>query len=662
MATRKARPSRTMPDATDVARLARGDAYSWRRTALRTLVVLTILSISVWLIYGRGIRAPMIFDDGNSIVHNPSIKRLWPLFGTADAPGPLMPEKDFCTSGRPLPNLSLALNYHFSQRFDATGYHVFNTWLHIANALLLWAIVRRTLRLDFFAGRFETVAEPLALLVSLLWAAHPLNIDAVQYITQRTELMMGFFYLGTLLASMHYWSATSASSRGGWVLLAAMSCVAGAACKEVMVSAPAMILLFERTFIAGSFRRALRDSWPLYAGLLCGWGMILLLNIGGPRSESAGFGAGIPAHVWWFTEAKVLIYYLRLALWPWPLVIHYEFPRLETVGAAWPWLLAVSLSAALTLALVWRRTAAGFVLTWVVAILSPTLVVPVITEIAAERRMYLPLAALVALAVGGVYVVLERRLVRRWSASRAAPVDRRPMFIVGAAGLLLALIYGALDAKRVAMFNDPLLIWQDALVHQPGSAISQFSVGITLTSLGRPQEAIPHFEEAVQLRPNDGGTHNNYGFALMLVGRAPEALPHIEKAIRLKPDSAAAQNNMGLVLSSLGRPGEALPHFQRALELEPQYADAAVNLGTLLGRAGQAQAAVDQLRKALSWAPDHLEAFAPLMTNYMDLGQTAEATATARRAVIVARDQGRTDLADQFTGWLQEHDKVGNQK
>ena len=122
---------------------------------------------------------------------------------------PRRPQKDFATSGRPLPNLSLAVNYYFSHRYNPTGYHIFNAWVHIANAFLLWAIVRRTLRLDFFAGRFENVAEPLAIVVALLWAVHPLQIDAVQYITQRTELMMGFCYLLVLLASLHYWIAAT---------------------------------------------------------------------------------------------------------------------------------------------------------------------------------------------------------------------------------------------------------------------------------------------------------------------------------------------------------------------------------------------------------------------------------------------------------------------
>jgi tetratricopeptide (TPR) repeat protein len=295
-----------------------------------------------------------------------------------------------------------------------------------------------------------------------------------------------------------------------------------------------------------------------------------------------------------------------------------------------------------------------------VATLSPTLVVPIITEIAAERRMYLPMAGLVALFVAGGFEIVHRLLTGpnpRSPAARsgAAQIDRRAVTIVGAAGVLLSIGYCMLDARRLAMFETPLALWQDALVHQPGSSISQFNVGITLQTLGRQQEAIPHFEEAIRIKPDDGGTHNNLGFALMMVGRAPEAIPHIEKAIALKPDSAAAQNNLGMVLTNLGRPSEAIPHFQKALALKPKYAEAAVNLGVLLGRAGQPQAAVDQLEQALAWDPLLLDAFAPLTTAYMDLGQTATAVATAERAVAVARSLGRNDVAQQFTAWLAEH-------
>ncbi len=178
-----------------------------------------------------------------------------------------------------------------------------------------------------------------------------------------------------------------------------------------MVTAPVVVLLFDRTFVSGSFRRALRNFWPLYAGLFLSWGLLLWLNFGAPRSMTAGFHLGVPAYAWWFTQAKVLLMYLRLAVWPWPLAIHYEMPYLKTFGEAWPWLVPVCALSIVTLVLVWKRRASGFAAAWVLIILSPTIVVPVITEVAAERRMYLPLAALIALLVVASYWLARRGAV-----------------------------------------------------------------------------------------------------------------------------------------------------------------------------------------------------------------------------------------------------------
>ena len=152
-------------------------------------------------------------------------------------------------------------------------------------------------------------------------------------------------------------------ARAGWLILATLTGVLGMISKEMMASAISMVLLFERTFIAGSFRRALRDSWPLYIGLALGWLPIFVINANGPRTPLAGFHLGIPAHVWWYTQTEVFVLFLKLTFWPWPLVIHYEIPFLETLSAAWPWVLGVVAYCLATLILVWRRTAASAVRT-----------------------------------------------------------------------------------------------------------------------------------------------------------------------------------------------------------------------------------------------------------------------------------------------------------
>ena len=160
------------------------------------------------------------------------------------------------------------------------------------------------MRLDYFQGKFGRSAEPLSFAAALVWALHPVNTESVVYVTQRTELMMGFFYLATFYLSIRYWATSHKMARTAYLLLAALACVSGMLCKEMMASAPAMVLLYERTFVSRSFSRALNRSWPLYAGLSLTWIPVLALNCSGFRTPAAGFGMGVASHEWWFTQAK----------------------------------------------------------------------------------------------------------------------------------------------------------------------------------------------------------------------------------------------------------------------------------------------------------------------------------------------------------------------
>ena len=201
---------------------------------------------------GRHSAAPFIFDDVDSIIRNDSITTVWPLSGTPAQPGPLNPRPNLPTAARPLVNLSFAINYKFGQ-LNPVGYHAVNAIIHFLCAMLLWAIVRRVLSLPYFVGRFDATAGWLAFAVAMIWALHPLQTETVIYATQRTELMMAFFYLSTIYCSLRYWtSGNLPSHRAVWLSLAFLACLAGMASKEVMVSAPLIVLLFDRSFISGS--------------------------------------------------------------------------------------------------------------------------------------------------------------------------------------------------------------------------------------------------------------------------------------------------------------------------------------------------------------------------------------------------------------------------
>lgn len=601
-----------------------------------------VLATSIWLVYRPALDDPFVFDDSTTIVENASIRRLWPLWEATPGTSPLHPPIDSPVRSRPLVNLSLAINYQFGQ-LDPVGYRIANLAIHLLTALLLWAIVARTLRLNYFTERLRQVAEPLGFATGMVWALHPLATESVVYVTQRTELLMGMFYLATLYASLRYWAAERTATRAVWLGLAATACVAGILCKEMMASAPAMMWLYERTFLTGSFRRAWRRSWPLYLGLSLAWIPIALVNLNGPSTPASGFGLGVPAGVWWLTQTKVLLLYLKLAVWPWPLVIHYEIPYLTTFRDAWPWALPASLLVAATLVLVGRRSSVGYVLAWVLVVLSPTLLIPLVTETAAERRMYVPLTALAALLVVGGYSLLrsltdgvDREPARRWTIALSLAL------FVG-----LTAIFARVSSQRLLAYHDELTLWQDAALHQPHDPLVRANLGIALDRSGRHDEAVTEFTEAVRLDPNSFQTQYNFARALESSGQLEEAIEHYRDALRLQPEHAASHNNLGRLLAASGDSQAAATHYEMAIDLDPRLSQAHNNLGSLLISYGHTHAAIEHFEQALRLKADSAT-HSNLAVAYAHDGRMAEATAMARKAISLARAEGNNALAEQL--------------
>jgi protein O-mannosyl-transferase len=579
-----------------------------------------LLALVIGVIYGRAAHAPFVHDDNISVLTNPSIVRLWPLFGTAERQGPLRPPRDAVTSGRPLVNLSLALNYYFGG-LNTLGYHLVNMVLHLLTSMLLFGIVRRTLLLERFRGRFENASTALALAVALIWAIHPLQTDAVEYVSQRTELMMGLFYLATLYGSLRYFTAETRQSKAVAAAGATLACLCGMACKEVMVSAPLMTLLFDRTFVSGSLRTALKKSWPVYAGLFGSWLVLLALNIDVPRSHAAGSTAGLPFYVWWLTQAKVLLLYLKLSIWPWPLIIHRETRLLWTISAALPWLLPVALGVAGTLTLLWRRNSIGYLGTWFVAILLPTLIVPMPSEVVAERRMYLPLAAVVVFVIVGGFAALAWRGQLQGSSestisSRAFSL--RPMMI---GATVLALVFAIVTSYRLQAYGDVITIWRDAVARQPDNVRATINLGCVLQDAGRYNEAIEQFERALTIDPT-------------------------------RPDVGLAHRSLGLTWARLGQPETAIHHLKLAMRLRPDVSNDHGLLGSLLLDVHRFPEAVQQLELAVQQQPADVLVLANLASAYANLGRGSDAVATAGKARALADKQGAASWVAQFDSWL----------
>ena len=563
-----------------------------------------ILAAATILAYARTFSAPLLFDDKPAILDNPSIRHWSTALWAPNHTG---------AGGRPMVNLSLALNHAISGE-AVWSYHAFNLAVHVLAGLLLFGIVRRTL-----ARHGGADASLVGFGVAVLWLLHPLQTESVTCIIQRTESLMGFTYLLTLYCFVRGCDPESRWRRG-WLAAAVAGCFAGMATKEVMVSAPLLVLLYDRTFVAGSFREAWQRRRILYVGLACSWVLLGGLMAGSQhRGGSVGLGLGVSPWDYAMTQCRAIVMYLKLCVWPDPLVVDYGSVVVRHISAVWPQALLLAGLVAGTLLSLWRRPWLGFLGAWFFAILAPSSsVVPLVTQTMAEHRMYLPLAAVTTLAVIGI-----RRVFGRWSWAAIAAL---------AAG------FGVVTANRNGDYRSAVAIWSDTVAKMPANARAHNNLGNALADVpGQLDAAIREFREAVRLSPEFARAHNNLGNALAKVpGRSGDALAEYQAAVRLRPDFAEAHNDLGNALAQIpGRVGDAVAEYQAAVRLRPDFAEAHNNLGNVLARErGQLGSAIAEFEAAVRLKPDFAEAHNNLGNAWAQVpGRLKDAIAEYRDAI-----------------------------
>ncbi len=591
-----------------------------------------LLSLAAALAYCGTFAVPLLFDDVSSIASNTSIRHLATAF---------FPPSDATVSGRPILNLSLALNYSVSGT-AVWGYHALNLAIHILAGLTLFGIVRRTCVL-----LKERRATEIGFAVALLWMLHPLVTEAVTYVIQRAESLMGLFYLLTLYCFIR--GVNPAATRATpWLTCAVAACFLGMGTKEVMVSAPLIVLLYDRTFVAGSFNAALRRRGWVYAALASTWLFLLYLVLAvGGRSGSAGFGVGVP---WWsyaLTQLPALVRYLWLSVWAYPLVFDYGSAVAHPLSLVAPCAVLVGVLLGATLWALVKRPALGFLGACFFAILAPSSsIVPVATEAMAEHRMYLPLIPVVAVVVAGAYRWLGQ--AARFLLALAAP----------------ALFLGTL--QRNHDYRSELAIWSDTVAKRPQNERAQDNLGFALSKIpGREDEAIGYYEEALRLKPDFIEAHENLAYALLSKpGRLNDVISHYETAVRLDPDLVDVQFNLARALEGIpGRADEAIAHYEEAVRRRPDFAEAHYNLGLLLqSRPGRMGEAVVHLEDSVRLRPLNPGAQFVLGCALQDVpGRGEEAVAHYKEAVRLKPDYvaARCNLGNALNSMGRTEEAIG---
>ncbi len=496
---------------------------------------------------------------------------------------------------------------------STTGYHWVNLLLHVANALLVWAVLAR-------------LRVPGSWLAAAIFALHPVQVESVAWITERKNVLMAFFFLLTLLAWIAF---VDERTRRPWMFycLALMFYVLALAAKATACTLPAALFLV-----------LWLQKKPINMGRLVQIVPFLVL----------GIGMGLLA-VWWeryhqgtshavfpflspieriLVASRAIWFYLSKLFWPSNLTFIY--PRWNISPADlldYIWLLA-GVAACVTIYFLRRyvgrsvEVAAAFF----VATLSPVLgFIMLFTfryTFVADHYQYLACIGPIALASAGIV-------------SLSAKFTEYRVVLVSAALLVLASL-GTLTWRQAATYTDIETLWRTTLAKNPECWMAHTNLGLVLFEKGKIDDAIAHYRSALQMQPDWWDAEYNLGTALLAKGQVDEAILHCEKAVSMRPTDPDAQVSLGNLLHQKGRIDEAIAHYQKAIMLHPDHFLARYGLGHALLEKGELDGAIQVCRSALMIRPADADCHTTLAIALEEKGEPAEAIQHYEKALQLA--------------------------
>jgi len=567
------------------------------------------------LVYINTLSNAFIFDDIPWVLGNPRIQSLSNILEMLTA------------TNRPVLEITLAINYALSGENPAS-YRVMSMAIHILASLVLFGLVRRTLLLPKFADRFQHNAHYLAFVIAMLWLVHPLNTQSVSYLIQRGESLMGLCYLFTLYSFLRF--AIGDGRR--WAFTAVAACWIGMGSKEVMATAPLVVLLFDATFIAKSWREPLTKRWLIYLGLATAWiPMVFFLaaiaNTG--PDASAGFALEDKMLSRWtylLSQPQIIVeVYLRKAFWPNPLALDYgwvpaipeDTPKEFVSGLFVRNILwQGTLLTAIFIASLWgtvRRRAWGFLALSFFLILAPTSSFMPIADLVFEHRMYLSLIPLVV-----VVVMLGHTLLNKG-------VPDNTFVYGGVLVAIIAVVCGLMAFVRNTEYRSRVTIWDSVVIARSENPRGWYNLGSALKDEGQTEDAMQCYARTLELRPNHPDAHYSIGVLFLDAGDVLKAIEYLESAVELDSDDPTSHAHLGKAYLYATRFPEAEASLREAIEIDPDYARAHEYLGLLHVMRKEPDAAAEAFRDALKADRRLFSAYQNLAAVLMQSGQVSQA-------------------------------------
>lgn len=564
------------------------------------------------LIYANAIRGSFQFDDYPVIVHNPVIRadNMHTLWQTVPHPT------------RFIAYVSFALNYAWNG-LDPAGYHIVNILIHLANALLVFQLVRllfRTpvMRRDHPGGDgFHAAA-----VAALLFVCHPLQTESVTYITQRFTSLAVLFYLASLC--LYLTARFNDSNRGRMVLLFGLSgvcAVAGMLTKQITLTLPLMVVLIEILLFEPKTKKAWgRLFFPLAVLLLLvpAFYSFDVFNILSITHESGSHqGDVITSATYALTQPRVIMTYLKLLIVPVQQNLLYDFPVSRSL---FEW--KTFLSSLAIILILWaggrlyrvNRLYTFGIFWFFIALMVESTFIP-IRHVIFEHRTYLPSVGFFLAAA----LLLNQML------------QEKRIYYAVVVGVVVVL--SVMTVRRNVVWQNGVAMWEDVVRKSPGQARPYYNLGYEHLKNHEPQSALQNFSKALSIDPEYFDAYNNRSQVYVDLGRLDKAMEDINQAIRINDRRAEAFLNRGMIVRRMGQHEIALEDFNRAIELDPQNPVYYMNRGLTYGNTGQHTLALNDLNQALKMGPRFAKAYNVRGAVYMAMSRPDEALDDFTQAV-----------------------------
>ena len=576
------------------------------RSNLRVLPALFVLSLAAATImaYRPAWNGGFLWDDDAYITNNElltapnGLRRIWLSF---DSPSQYFPLT--YTSFR----IERAL-----WGLNPSGYHWTNIFLHVANALLVWRLLAR-------------LKLPGAWLAAAIFALHPVQVESVAWITERKNVLMGFFFLLTLFAWIAF---TDESTRRPWrfYVLAMILYALALSAKTTACTLPAALLLILWLQKKPIGKRRLIQILPFLIlgfsmGLVAVWWERYHQGTHGPLFALSSLERTLVAsHAVWFYLGKLLCPSNLIFIYP-------KWTIAATRALDYTWLLAgVALCFAIYLARRYLGRGVEVAAVFFVATLSPVLGFIMLYTFrytfVADHYQYLACIAPIALFSAG-------------TANLAGVFTRARPFILSAAACAAAVLW-ALTWRQSAMYGDIEALWRTTLAKNPNCWMAHNNLGIVLFQKGEIDEAVSHYRTTLNLQPDFWDADYNLGTALLKKGEIDEAIAYCTRAVTIAPNDPDAQVALGNSLAQKERVDDAIAHYKKALAIRPDYFIAHYALGHIFLEKGEIDAAVFHSRAAVSIQPQNTDAHTNLAVAFDEKGQIAEAIKQYEQALEIS--------------------------